>query len=58
MNVLEQVVTVQEAAELLGRPGRVGSRFVQRKCVDGKLDCRKSPDGVWLITLESVKSMM
>lgn len=49
-NALEQVITAQEAAPMLG----VTMRQVQRLCKAGKLECRYA-DGIWLILKSSVK---
>lgn len=45
MNPLDQVVTVSEMAEIL----RVSPQYIRSQCAKGKLECRKSSDGVWLI---------
>lgn len=49
-NALNQVITAQEAALILG----VTMRQVQRLCKAGKLECRYA-DGIWLILKSSVK---
>lgn len=45
MKILNQVVTVSEMAEALG----VSVQYIRKQCKEGKLKCRKSSDGVWLI---------
>lgn len=47
MNILERVVTVSEMAEI----NKVSVQHIRKLCKDGKLACRKSSDGVWLILL-------
>jgi DeoR/GlpR family transcriptional regulator of sugar metabolism len=42
---LHQVVTVSEMAEIMN----VSVQYIRKQCKDGKLTCRKSSDGVWLI---------
>lgn len=42
---LHQVVTVSEMAEIKG----VSVQYIRLLCKEGKLTCRKSSDGVWLI---------
>lgn len=49
MNSLNEVVTVQEAAEILG----INVRQVQRLCEKGKYKCRKA-NGTWLILRSSL----
>jgi predicted site-specific integrase-resolvase len=50
LNPLDQVVTVSEMAEALG----VSVQYIRKQCKDGKLNCRKSSDGVWLILKSSI----
>lgn len=47
--MLNQIVTVSEMAEIKG----VSVQRIRKLCADGKLDCRKSSDGVWLILKDS-----
>lgn len=49
MNKLDEVITVQEAAEILG----VTPRQIQRLCEQGKFKCRKAK-GTWLILRSSL----
>ena len=49
MNKLNEVITVQEASEILG----ISARAVQQKCEQGKLKCRKA-GGTWLILKSSL----
>ena len=46
---LNKIITVQEAAEILG----ISARAVQQKCEQGKLKCRKA-GGTWLILKSSL----
>lgn len=48
--MLDQVITAQETAELLG----ISPRAVQQKCEQGKFICRKAK-GSWLILKSSIK---
>ena len=43
--MLNQVVTVSEMAEIMN----VSVQYIRLLCKEGKLTCRKSSDGVWLI---------
>jgi hypothetical protein len=43
--MLNQVVTVSEMAEIR----KVSVQHIRKLCKEGKLECRKSSDGVWLI---------
>lgn len=47
--MLDKVITVQEAAEILG----ISPRAVQLQCEKGKLVCRKAK-GTWLILKSSL----
>lgn len=49
MNKLDEIITVQEAAEILG----ISPRAIQQKCEQGKLICRKAK-GTWLILKSSL----
>ena len=49
MNALNEIITVQEAADILG----ITPRAVQQKCEQGKLKCRKAK-GTWLILRSSL----
>ncbi len=50
MNILD-VITASEAAEMKG----VSVQWIRKLCADGKLNSRKSSDGVWLILKSSIK---
>lgn len=54
MNALDQVITVHEAAELLGGPTRANLRKVQRRCANGTYTARQDSAGTWLIIKSSV----
>jgi predicted site-specific integrase-resolvase len=45
MNPLTQVVTAAEWAKLCG----VSPQYIRRICAEGKLNARKTEEGVWLI---------
>ena len=49
--MLNQVVTVSEMAEIMN----VSVQYIRLLCKEGKLTCRKSSDGVWLILKEEIK---
>lgn len=48
---LHQVVTVSEMAVITG----LTVQAIRLQCAQGKLTCRKSSDGVWLILKEETK---
>lgn len=50
MNILDQVLTVSEAAKIRN----VSNRHMRRLCEAGSVVCRKSDDGVWLILKSSI----
>lgn len=54
MNLLNEVITVHEAAEILGGSTRANLRKVQRYCVQGKYTARQDAKGTWLILKSSV----
>lgn len=53
--MLDKVITVHEAAELLGGSTRTNLRKIQRWCATGKLTARQDPKGTWLILKSTVK---
>lgn len=55
MNPLVQVITVYEAAQILGSTDRATIRKVQRRCVNGSYTARQDANGTWLILKSSVK---
>lgn len=49
MNKLDEVVTVQEAADIK----KISVRAIRQQCEQGKLKCRKAK-GTWLILKSSL----
>jgi hypothetical protein len=47
MNPLNQVFTVSEVAAIR----KVTDRYIRKLCEQGKLESRRTADGVWLIHL-------
>lgn len=56
MSQLDKVITVYEAAVIIGGPTRSNLRKVQRRCVNGTYTARQDVNGTWLILKESVKA--
>lgn len=56
LSVLEQVITVHEAAEMIGGTTRANLRKVQRRCANGTYKARQDSAGTWLILKSSVKA--
>lgn len=54
MNLLEKVITVHEAAELIGGATRANLRKVQRRCANGTYAARQDIKGNWIILKSSV----
>lgn len=52
---LDQIITVHEAAELLGGSNRANLRKVQRRCQNGTYTARQDAKGTWLILKSSIK---
>jgi hypothetical protein len=55
MNTLDQVITVHEAAQMLGGSTRANLRKVQRRCMNGTYAARQDEKGTWLILKSSVQ---
>lgn len=53
--LIDQVITVHEAAEMIGGATRANLRKVQRYCAQGKYTARQDIAGTWLILKSSVK---
>lgn len=54
MNPLLEVITVHEAAAILGESSSANIRKVQRLCKNGTYVARQDPKGTWLILKKSV----
>lgn len=54
MNPLNQIITVHEAAEIIGDSTRANLRKVQRRCANGTYTARQDSKGTWLILKSSV----
>lgn len=55
MKSLNEVITVHEAAELIGGATQANIRKVQRRCQSGTYTARQDTKGTWLILKKSVK---
>lgn len=56
MNYLDEVITVHEAADMIGGSTRANLRKVQRRCANGTYTARQDNNGTWLILKSSVKA--